>query len=633
MKSCVLVKVSKQTLSFWYQIEGGDYATLSLKEGNVIPLCFYVNGNEFNVGSFAKERCLVNDPNAYTDYFENAKNPSKHFSLVGDSKPYKLLLYFGIENYLSHFIKSVLYKSESIEAYRESFCLRFWFDDDLENQERLLVVSLFKEAGYENVSSISIDGHLKKQLSGTSTKDNGRVYLTAITNDLYVQLFSAQHELLGKFKLPELGSDPRAKILAKLILEDVKEANPHLFINDEVEIPYIIPHCTALLSSLSPLMRDYIELSTGARLDYKIKLNDLEGRLAYNRGIEDKVIPQLESILGQNGLSGSAVDLFLLGDQISTNYFKEKLTKKFPSVIGVPNAIEAKILKSIFTEIASNFYELEVVGKKPVLPVQLTQELEETNPNPNQEKEKKGPPINKGLTIPGISSQGIGSSSPQTAPVVKAPISTAPSKVEAAPKVQVKPVTPTTVEKFVVPTPVTKVVPPAPELRLDSKQSLPPKPTIPGLPNSLTLQGKLAKKIQQNYPDAEVKKVDKDNYVDIFIPSVYPKRGAHLFFNTSKDEIKIGFYCRDEEFIKGVLAKQPTLEAYSQGIRPKGNTSYSSVEEASSATFDFLSKIGGKLEMPSDQKNETRKVPPPIIPVSTNRVPPPPPPPPPIKKK
>jgi hypothetical protein len=299
----------------------------------------------------------------------------------------------------------------------------------------------------------------------------------------------------------------------------------------------------------------------------------------------------------------------------------------------VPNAIEAKILKSIFAEIASNFYELEVVGKKPVLPVQLTQEFEETNPNPNQEKEKKGPPIKTGLTIPGISSQGIGSSSPQTAPVVKVPISSAPSKVEDAPRVQVKPVTPTTVEKFVVPTPVTKVVPPAPELRLDSKQSLPPKPTIPGLPNSLTLQGKLAKKIQQNYPDAEVKKVDKDNYVDIFIPSVYPKRGAHLFFNTSKDEIKIGFYCRDEEFIKGVLAKQPTLEAYSQGIRPKGNTSYSSVEEASSATFDFLSKIGGKLELPSDQKNETRKVPPPIIPVSTNRVPPPPPPPPPIKKK
>ncbi|MFZ9189220.1 MAG: hypothetical protein ACO21G_11600, partial [Algoriphagus sp.] len=342
----------------------------------------------------------------------------------------------------------------------------------------------------------------------------------------------------------------------------------------------------------------------------------------------------MELILGQNGLSAALVDLFLLGDQISTNYFKEKLTKKFPNVIGVPNAIESKILKSIFAEIASNLYELEVVGKKPAVEVPFSQELKEGNTGPTQEKEKKGPPpIKTGLTLPGISTQGFGSTLPQTPPVVKVPISTAPSKVEDAPRVQVKPVTPTTVEKFVIPTQVAKAVPPPPEVRLDSKQSLPPKSTIPDLPGSLTLQGRLAKKIQQNYPDAEVKKVDKDNYVDIFIPSVYPKRGAHLFFNTSKDEIKIGFYCRDEEFIKGVLAKQPTLEAYSQGIRPKGNKSYSSVEESISATFDFLSKIVGKLELPPDQKNEPRKGPPPIISVSTNRVPPPPPPPPPIKKK
>jgi hypothetical protein len=134
MKSCVLVKVSKQTLSFWYQIEGEEYSSLSVKEGNEIPLCFYVNGNEFEIGSFAKERCLVNDPNSYYNYFENVKNPSKHFLLVGDVKPYKLLLYFGIENYLSHFIKTVLYKNESIDSFRENFCLRFWFEDDLENQ-------------------------------------------------------------------------------------------------------------------------------------------------------------------------------------------------------------------------------------------------------------------------------------------------------------------------------------------------------------------------------------------------------------------------------------------------------------------------------------------------------------------
>lgn len=648
MKSCVLVKVSKQTLSFWYQIEGGDFATLSQKEGNVIPLCFYVNGNEFNVGSFAKERCLVNDPNAYTDYFENAKNPSNHFSLVGDNKPYKLLLYFGIENYLSHFIKTVLYKSESIEAYRESFCLRFWFDDDLENQERLLVLTLFKEAGYENVGFITIDDHLKKQIAGTSTKDNGRIYLSAINNDLYVQLFSTKHDFLGKFKLPELGSDPRAKILAKLILEDIKEANPHLFINEELEIPYIINHCTGLLSSLTPLIRNQIELSSGVRVDYKVRLGHLEERLAYNRGIEDKVIPQLELILDQNGLGVSSIDLFLLGDQINTNYFKEKLTKKFPSVIGVPNSIEAKILKSIFTEIASNFYELEVKSKKPSFEVPSRQELEGAKPISNQEIDKEVPPIERVFVAPAVGGQGNESKSPQTPPVIRVvvpptgkPAAGAPPivkvippqpKVEVAPRIQVKPMTPTTVEKFVAPTKTVHVVPPKPEVRPEARPSVPPKIVVSVLPNSLTLQDKLVEKIKKGFPDAQVKKVNKDNFVDIFIPSVYPKREAHLYFDTLKNEIKFGFYCTDESFINGILAKQPTLEADNPGIRPRGNKSYNSVEEASLVALHFLSRISGKSVMQADQK-EAIKVIPPIISVSTNRVPPPPPPPPPIKKK
>ena len=633
MKSCVLVKVSKQTLSFWYQIEGGDYAALSFKEGNVVPLCFYANGNEFSIGTFAKERCQVNDPYAYTNYFETVKDSSKYFVLLDDRKPFKQLLYFGIENYLSHFIKTVLYKNESIEAFRSNFCLRFWFEDDLENQERLLVLTLFKEAGYENVSSSIIENHLKSQLFGTSTNQKGRVYLSAISNDLYIQLFSSRHESLGKFKLPELGSDPRAKILAKLILEDIKEANPHLHIEEDMEIGFLINHCTNLLSSLTPLIRNQIELSTGVRTDYKVRLGHMEERLAYNRGIEDKVIPQLESILGENGLDNSLVDLFLLGDQINTNYFKEKLTKKFPYVTGVPNSIETKILKSIFVEIASNFYELEVADNKSSFEVSSGHGLEETNRIPNQEKENKKQPIEIDLIVPGIGDQGNGSKFPPTPPVVKAPIPPTPPKVEGTSRVQVKPVTFTTVEKIVMPTKGVNEEPPKPQVPPGSNRSFPPEIAIPVLSNSLTLQEKLAKKIQQNFPDAEVKKVDKDNYVDIFIPSIYPKRGAHLFFNTSKDEIKIGFYCRDEEFINGVLAKQPTLEPYSQGIRPKGNKSYSSVEEAISFTLDFLSKISGKSGFQQDQKKETYKVPPPIISVSTHRVPPPPPPPPPIKKK
>jgi len=145
VKYCVLVKISKHQLSFWYQLENGVPTPLSITGPNTIPLCFYVNGNDFKIGIFAKERFLQNDRSAYDDYFELIKDPVEYFTLHGDSKPVKQLLYYGVENYLSHFIKTILYKNESIEGFRTTFCLRLWFDDDIENQEKVLVENLLKK--------------------------------------------------------------------------------------------------------------------------------------------------------------------------------------------------------------------------------------------------------------------------------------------------------------------------------------------------------------------------------------------------------------------------------------------------------------------------------------------------------
>jgi hypothetical protein len=109
-----------------------------------------------------------------------------------------------------------------------------------------------------------------------------------------------------------------------------------------------------------------------------------------------------------------------------------------------------------------------------------------------------------------------------------------------------------------------------------------------------TIQDQLAAKISAQYPDAEVKKVNKDNYVDIHLPGVNPKRGTHLFFNTASGVIKVGFYCREEEFNQQILAKSPDLEAYSQGIRPKGNPEWKTVDAASAAAISFVESLSGK---------------------------------------
>jgi hypothetical protein len=388
MKYCVLIKISKQQLAFWYQLEGGAYTPLSISGPNKIPLCFYVNGNDFTIGEFAKERFLVNDKNAYNNYFELVKDPAKHFILHGDSKPVKQLLYYGVENYLSKFIKEILFKNESIEAFRTNFCLRFCFDDDIESQEKILVENLFKEAGYENVVEVNSNLFLNHEISLETKSSRSRLCLSAISNDLYVKLYKLPELcLVGQIKLEQLGSDPRAKILAKLILEDIKEASPHIRIEEDKEVAYIINHCTQLLSSLSPIMRNELALSTGVRSDYKIRLAHLEDRLMYSRGVEDKIIPQLESILLTNGLSSSSVDVILLGDELNTNYFREKLTKKFPNVFGVGSSIESKILKLIFSDISSNGYKLNsknrsghIENAEKTVPVSVTPPVVSTPP-------------------------------------------------------------------------------------------------------------------------------------------------------------------------------------------------------------------------------------------------------------
>ena len=268
MKYCVLVKISKHQIIFWYQLEGGVVTPLSISGPNKVPLICYVNGNEFKIGEFAKERFLVNDKNAYSNFFELVKDPGIHFTLHGDTKPIKQLLYYGIENHLSHFIKTILYKNDSIEGYRTNFCLRFWFDDDIENQEKVLVEDLFKEAGYGNVAEINSDLFLNLEVSSGMGSSRSRLCLSVVSNDLYVKLFDNNNfKLVAQTKLDQLGSDPRAKILAKLILEDIKEANPHIRIDEEKEISHIISHCVQLLSSLSPIIRNSITLSTGIKTD------------------------------------------------------------------------------------------------------------------------------------------------------------------------------------------------------------------------------------------------------------------------------------------------------------------------------------------------------------------------------
>ena len=118
-----------------------------------------------------------------------------------------------------------------------------------------------------------------------------------------------------------------------------------------------------------------------------------------------------------------------------------------------------------------------------------------------------------------------------------------------------------------------------------SNQSTPPN-------SGLTLQEQLFASIKQAFPDAVAKKINKDNFLDIYIPSVSEGKGTHLFFNTVKGAIKIGYYTRDEDFIAQVAGKtSQQIEAASNGLRIAGNPKFENLEAAVTAALTFLSAI------------------------------------------
>ena len=336
MSYCVLIKVSKLMVSFWYQTEGSPYAALSIRESNCIPLYFYVDGNDFFFGNLAKERFYKNDPHAFGNYFEIIKDPSIHFNIYGNKKPVKQLFYHGVEQLLSHFINTVLYKSDSVESYRH-FPLRFVFDADIEDQEKVLIEALFTDAGYYNVMRVDFTQALFAVLTKARViqTDSPILLLRSMGNRLFMHLYkNGFSNQPATMQLDGQGADARVKILAEMILEYVITSNPSLTIDQSKELPGILPYCKSLLDHETAIISGDAELRDGNKYWFKITSRNLHERLKYYTN-DLSVYATIADLLKLNGVNSDDVTLVLGSEELNTPYFLDKLAKKYTKVKAV----------------------------------------------------------------------------------------------------------------------------------------------------------------------------------------------------------------------------------------------------------------------------------------------------------
>ncbi|MFN8297272.1 MAG: hypothetical protein U0T69_13830 [Chitinophagales bacterium] len=366
-------------VSFWYQSDGSPYAPLVIKESNEVPLYFYVNGNDFIFGNSARDRFYSNDPNAYGNYFEIVKDPSKHFTIYGNKKPVKQLFYYGIEQYLSHFINAVLYKSESIESYRQHFPLRFVFETDIEEKEKSLIITLFTEAGYDNVESIDYNNSLFEVLlqNGKLNKNKAVLILNGIDNNLYLELYKdITTEPIGFSKLDGQGADPRVKILADMIIEYISAQNPYLIINKESEIGNILPVTASLLENITPIIKGEVEFIDGNKYWFRVNARTLEDRLLFSSN-DALIYTAIDDLLKSNGLNVDNTIILLGCEEINTQYFINRLLKKYPNVKGVESTCFNDTMKLIFKKIIDADYlaSKNIPGTPPIIQPQNIKEV------------------------------------------------------------------------------------------------------------------------------------------------------------------------------------------------------------------------------------------------------------------
>lgn len=400
MGFCVLAKISKRTVTFWYQSDSNPYAPLKMRELNEVPLYFYVNGNDFIFGAAARERFYKNDPYAYGNYFEIVKDPAKHFSIYGNKKPVKQLFYYGVEQYLSHFLNTVLYKSDSIESYRQQFPLRFLFDDDIEDNEKSLIENLFQEAGYFNLDRIGYHETIFNILTQKQILSNNKaiLFMNGIDDVLYLNLYkNSKAEALGSAILVGQGADPRVKILADMIVEYIILQNSYLSVNKDAEIAFLLPFCAALLQNISPIIKGEAELSDGNRYWFNVRERNLNDRLQYYAN-DGMIFAAIDDLLKANNLQADGVMILLGSEEISTAYFSDKLLKKYHHVIALQPVDVKDTMLAIFQAIANASYSVK--AKVPTAPPVLQRPALPTPKPPPPLPPKKQNDVPKPVNIP-----------------------------------------------------------------------------------------------------------------------------------------------------------------------------------------------------------------------------------------
>ena len=340
----IIVNISRSSLQVYYSQNSNAYKLFEYDNAEIIPFYVFSDGNNFEVGTSAKIKHQNHVANSYFNYFELVKDTKLTFPFLdGEDKKISFLLVTSVEVILNSFLNDILLSSDRIADLRETLQLNLVFSSDIQDNEINFIGGLFKDYGYKKTKCLYrnylilnyLDNNRKigafKQSNTNMGAFKGYITIDAIDNNLHIDFFDS---LKNKYpKIAEVGddlaSDPKVKIIAKLLYEKAANATGSLT-SETTEIPHLIPLAQKHAESTKSEFRVNVVLTDGAEKNVKIKMSNINERLAYLSNFT-KDSDLVNTVMNKSKIGN--MDLaFVVKNSVKSKNFVDKLKSTFNNI-------------------------------------------------------------------------------------------------------------------------------------------------------------------------------------------------------------------------------------------------------------------------------------------------------------
>jgi hypothetical protein len=413
--------ISRGCIRLFYAQNGVGFKPFEYDGANEVPLYFYSEGLNFEIGESAKSKFLKGSPDGFGDYFELIKNTDKTFSYLDEKTPFKQLLIKGVERVLDAFLKEILLSPDKSASLKDTLNINLVFSSDVKENEVLFVGELFQDDGYEMIRLLYYDYLLLNyfDLERKIGAYEGYILVGGIDGNLHLEFYASLSDKLPKLSSIGIGlaNDPRDKIIAQILFDKAVLRTGAIYskAKGEQEVKRLVETAKKHSSSDKALFYVPVQLSDGSSCKVRIKMNTVNDILSYQADYTkdfDLVVATEQKTAMQN------VDLqVILKKSISSELFKERLRRRYNNVYqSEANELEVYNLFRSMPEIIAkgNFLHADKESSSPAGPPKGP-------PKPPSSEQPTGPPKSppKPPTVP-----------PK---VTASPVSKPPKRVAAPP--------------------------------------------------------------------------------------------------------------------------------------------------------------------------------------------------------